>query len=314
VETRRDVLVTLAAEVARNYIDLRTLQQRIELGLSTLKAQEHTAELTRRRFEAGFVSGLDVANANAEVATTAAQIPVLEASARQTIYSLGVLLGREPAAVLQELSPVADIPAAPPSVPMGIPSELLRQRPDIRAVEAEIHAATARIGVATADLFPKFSITGAAGYQSATSGSWFNWISRFWSFGPSASWRLFSSGGTQANIEVQKALEEQALITYRQTVLTALQEVENALIASTKEQEHRRALEAAVAANRKAVDLSMELYISGQTDFLNVLAARRSLYASQDALTQSNGAMSTELIALYKALGGGWQATADSDR
>jgi len=273
VEDRHDVLVTLAAEVARNYVDLRTYQQRVVIGRRNLKAQQQTALLTRQRFTAGFVSGLDVANAEAEVATTAAQIPPLESAARQTIYNLGVLLGREPAALLQELSPELDIPVAPPAAPAGVPADLLRRRPDIRRAEAQIHAATARIGVATADLFPKFSIGGSAGFLSNAFGGWFDWISRFWSIGPSVGWSVFDSGRIRSNIELQKALEEQSLITYRQTVLTALQEVEKALIASQKEQEHRLALVTAVAANRRAVALSKQLYAEGQTDFLNVLQA-----------------------------------------
>jgi multidrug efflux system outer membrane protein len=305
-ETRRDVLVTLTAEVARNYIDLRAFQERIAIARQNLRTQKHSAELTRLRFQGGFVSALDVANADAQVATTTAQIPLLEASARQTIYSLSVLLGRDPGALLQELSPVAAIPLASPAIPLGLPSDLLRRRPDIRRAEAEIHAATARIGVATADLFPRFTISGSVGLRASDFGSWWDWASRIWSFGPSASWNLFATGRTRSNIEQQRALQDQALITYQQAVLSALQEVENALIASAKEEEHRRALREAVGANRKAVELATTLYTQGHTDFLSVLDAQRSLYASEDALIQSTGNVSTDLVAIFKALGGGW--------
>ena len=308
VEFRRDVLVSLTAEVARNYIDLRAFQQRVSIAKKNLKTQEHSAELTRQRFEGGFVSGLDVANADAQTATTAAGIPLLEAAARQSIYNLSVLLGLEPAALIKELSPVLDIPAGPPSVPVGVPSDLLRRRPDIRSAEAGIHGATARIGVATADLFPRFTILGSAGLTGADLSSTFDWSGRFWSIGPSVSWPVFDMGRIRSNIELQKALQEQNVIAYRQTVLTALQEVENALIASTKEEEHRKILARAVAANEKAVKLATTLYTMGQTDFLNVLTAQRSLYVSEDALVQSTGAVSTYLVALYKALGGGWKA------
>jgi len=181
VETRRDVLVTLTAEVASNFINLRAFQQRLEIARRNLKAQQHFADLTRQRFEAGLVSELDTASADAQVATTAAQIPVLESSVRQTIYSLSVLLGAEPAALLAELDSTAVIPAAPPEVPVGVPSELLRRRPDIRRAESDIHAATARIGVATADLFPRFTISGAIGLQDSNFGSMFEWAKRFWS-------------------------------------------------------------------------------------------------------------------------------------
>ncbi len=306
VENRRDVLVTLTAEVARNYVALCAFQQRIAIAQQNLKTQKHSARLTRQRFEAGLASGLDVANAEAQVATTAAAIPLLEAQARQFIYNLSVLLGRDPAALVQELSTASTIPGAPPSVPVGVPSDLLRRRPDIRSAEAGIHSATAQIGVATADLFPRFFLSGSGGYQATKFSSWFEPAGLFWSLGPSVSWSVFDTGRIRSNIEVQKALAEQSVIVYQQTVLAALQETENALIASAKEEEHRKALADAVIANRKAVELSIALYTEGQTDFLNVLEAQRSLYATEDALVQSNGTVSTNLVALYKALGGGW--------
>ncbi|MFH1479935.1 MAG: TolC family protein, partial [Pseudomonadota bacterium] len=287
------------------YISLRTFQQRISIAKKNLKTQEHSAKLTRERFQGGFVSGLDVANAEAQVATTAAQIPLLEASAHQTIYSLSILMALEPGASARELSPASTIPMAPPSVPVGVPSDLLLRRPDIRRAEAAIHAATARIGVATADLFPRFTLSGSLGLQAGTLSA-LDWVNRFWSLGPSVGWRVFDTGRIRSNIEQQKAVQEQELIAYQQSVLTALQEVENALIASAKEQEHRNALVEAVRANRKAVELAKMLYTEGQTDFLNVLEAQRSLYTSEDAWVQSTRTMSTNLVALYKALGGGW--------
>ena len=307
VETQRDVLVTLTAEVALNYINLRAFQQQIAITRKNLAAQEHNAQLTRQRFEGGFVSGLDVANAEAQSATTGAQIPVLESSVQQAIYSLSVLLGAPPAALTTELSPAGTIPGAQPEVPAGVPSDLLRRRPDIRRAEAQIHAATARIGVAAAELFPKFTIAGSTGFQSTDFSSWFDWANRFWSFGPSVRWRLFETGRIRAGVELQKALQEQEVIAYQQTVLIALQEVENALIASVKEQAHRNALMTAVAANRKALKLAETLYTEGQTDFLNVLQAQGALYVTEDALVQSTRTVSTNLVALYKALGGGWQ-------
>lgn len=309
IESHHDVTVSIMAEVARDYIQLRAYQQQLVITRQNLAAQQHSAKLTRERFRGGFVSGLDVANADAQTATTAAQIPLLESSARQTIYSLSILLGEPPAALEAELSPPGAIPApgpAVPAVPMGVPSDLLRRRPDVRQAEARIHAATARIGVATAELFPKFTIAGSAGFQSVNFGSLFDWVNRFWSVGPSVTWHLFQSGSLRAGVEVQKALQEQEFIVYRQTVLNALQEVENALVASTKEQSHREALISAVDANRRAVSLAETLYTEGQTDFINVLQAQQSLYNTQNALVQSNAAVSTDLVALYKALGGGW--------
>jgi NodT family efflux transporter outer membrane factor (OMF) lipoprotein len=311
-DSRRDVLVSLMAEVARDYIQLRGYQQQIVITRKNLAAQQHSARLTRERFAGGFVSGLDVANADAQTATTAAQLPLLESSVRQTIYSLSILVGEAPAALEAELSPTGSIPGAPPDVPLGVPSDLLRRRPDIRQAEARIHAATARIGVAAAELFPKFTIAGSLGYQSTDLGTLFDAPSRFWSFGPSAVWHLFASGRLRAGVDVQKALQEQEIITYRQTVLNALQEVENALVASATEQVHRRHLASAVAANRKAVTLAEQLYTEGLTDFINVLQAQQALYSTENALVQSTATVSTDLVALYKALGGGWSvASAD---
>lgn len=307
VESRRDLLVSLSAEVASDYLNLRSLQQRLAIARQNLTAQQHTTDLTRQRFSAGFASKLDVVQAEALAATTAGQIPLLEAQIRQTIYSLSLLLGGEPSTLLAELAPEAALPAALATVPLGLPSDLLLRRPDIRMAEAKIHAATARIGVAKADLFPKFTISGTLGLQNSTLTSTLNRSSTAWSIGPGMNWPLFDMGRGRANLELSKAVQEEQLLAYRQTVLTALQEVENALIASTKEEEHRQAMAQAVAANRTAVELATALYTAGQTDFLTVLDAQRSLYAAEDALAQSTGTVATDLVALYKALGGGWQ-------
>ena len=313
IEDLRDVLVTLCGEVAINYIELRGFQQEIVISQNNLKAQRHTADLTHQRFNSGLVSVLDVANADAQVGNTASQIPTMEASAQQSIYSLSVLLGLEPAALLAELSPTSSIPPAPPVLPAELPSDLLRRRPDIRRAEAQIHAATARIGVATADLFPKFNLAGSAGYQTSTSLSgMINSQSSFWSMGPSIDWQIFNTGRVKANIEVQKALTEQAGLAYQSTVLTALKDVENALIAYSKEQQRNKALQDTTAANRKAVNLATELYTQGQINFLSLLDAQRSLYASEDSLVQSTRNLSTDVVSLYKALGGGWN-NADID-
>lgn len=312
VEDRRDVLVSLVAEVGNNYLNLRGLQQQLVIARQNLQAQQHTAEITRKRYEAGFANGLDVANANAQVATTASQIPPLESSAQATIYSLSILLGAEPATLLRELTAAAPIPPTPPEIPVGLPSDLLRRRPDIRRTEAQLHAATARIGVATADLFPRFSLSGSLGLSGNNLSSLTDWRNRSWSIGPAVSWPVFDAGRIRWNIELQNALQEQDVAAYQKTVLTALKEVETALVAYAKEQEHGRLLAEAVANDRKAVDLAMQLYIAGKTDFLNVLNAQRALYVLEDALVQSSRSLSTDLIALYKALGGGWENQPDS--
>ena len=308
VEDRRDVLVIMMGDVGTNYINLRGFQRQIEIARENLKAQKHNADIIQKRHDAGFVGGLDVANAKAQVATTEATIPLFESSARGAIYNLGVLLGREPAALTQDLAKAAPIPPTPPAIPVGLPSELLRRRPDIRRAEAQIHAATARIGVATADLFPRFFLTGSFGVSTSDVnklGSLAN--NKFWSFGPSVTWPIFAGGRIYWNIKIQDAIQEQALLTYEKAVLTALNDVETALVAYAKQQETHKSLSEAVVNNRIAVDLATQLYLAGKSDFLNVLIAQRSLFATEDALAQSTRTVDTNLIALYKALGGGWE-------
>jgi multidrug efflux system outer membrane protein len=305
IEGIRDVQVSLIAEVALNYIQLRGYQQEIVIAQNNLKAQQHTAEITHKRLNVGFASALDVANAEANVATTESQIPVFETAAQQSIYALSVLLGRPPADLLEKLSPTANLPSVPAQIAVGLPSDLLRRRPDIHGAEAQLHAATAQIGVAVAELFPQFSLTGSVNWQSNLLRTWWTEASRSFGIGPSVSWPIFQGGAIVSNVHVQKALRDQAFITYKKTVLAAFQDVENALIAFAKEQEHRKALHEAVVANRKAVDLSLQLYTAGQTDFLNVLVAQESLYTSENALVQSETSIATDLISLYKALGGG---------
>jgi len=308
IEDYRSTLVTLVAEVALNYINLRDFQQEILISQNNLQSQQHTAGLTRQRFQVGLVSALDVANADALVATTSSQIPVFETAAQQAIYNLSVLLGKEPSALVKELSPASAIPATPPEIPMTLPSELLLRRPDVRSAEAQIHRATARIGAATADLFPRFNLIGSTGFQGTKSDDWIKGVNRVWSASPSVSWNIFDAGRIRSNIELQKAIEKETLLAYQKTILIAFQDVENALIAYAKDQQRHAALIDAVTANRKAVKLSTLLYTEGQIDFLNVLDAQRSQNSSEQALVISTRSLSTDLVALYKALGGGWEA------
>ena len=307
VEDRRDVLIILVGDVGSNYINLRGFQQQIDIARKNLEAQKHNADIIQKRHDAGFVGGLDVANARAQVATTEATIPIFESSARAAIYNLGVLLGRDPAALEKDLIKAGPIPPSPPEVPVGLPSDLIRRRPDIRRAEAQLHAATARIGVATADLFPKFNLTGSFGYASSDLAKLWKTDSKFWSWGPTISWPIFAGGRLWWTVKVQDALAEQALLTYQKTVLTALKDVETALVAYAKQQETRKSLFEAVVNNRKAVELAMTLYLAGKSDFLNVIIAQRSLFTTEDALSQSTRTVDTNLIALYKALGGGWE-------
>ncbi|MGE3373902.1 MAG: efflux transporter outer membrane subunit [Vicinamibacteria bacterium] len=305
-EARRDVLVTLLADVVRNYLELRGTQQRIALLDETLRSQRDSLHLAQARFEAGLGTQLDVERAAGLVATTAARRPALERFARQSSYRLAVLIGLPPVALVPELERPGPLPTAPPELPAALPSELLSRRPDLRQAERELAAATARIGVARADLFPRFSILGGFGRRSEDAGDLGKGSSRFWGLVPGVRWPIFSGGRIRANIRVQDARAEQALYRYERAVLTALEEVENAISAHTREHRRREFLRASVASERRALELATERYTSGLESFLSVLDAQRSVYAAEDRLVQSDRNVGVGLVALYKSLGGGW--------
>lgn len=305
-ENKRDVLVSLLAEVARNYIQVRSDQRRIAIATENIAAQRKTVELTEARFEAGLSTELDVAQAKAQLATTEAGVPLLESSSRQAMHQLAILLGEEPGALLESLSESRPIPVGPDSAPVGLPSDLLKRRPDIRKAERELAAATARIGEAKADLFPKFALVGALGHQSMDIRDLAHPSSRFWSYGPSVKWPVFDAGRIRAQVAVRDARQQQALIRYEQTILAALKDVEDALVAHAKERSSRESRTAAEQANQKAYQIASELYAQGLKDFLNVLITQLALYSAQDALAQSDQAVATFMVSLFKALGGGW--------
>ena len=304
---RRDVLVSLLAEVARNYIGARGYQQRLAITRQNIQVQQEVLDLTTNRFENGLGSDLDVQQATALLTATESQVPSLETGYDQSVHHLAVLLGRPPGALMDEMSAEKPIPLTPPQVPVGLPSDLLQRRPDVQRSESELAAATARIGVARADLFPKFSLTGIAGLESVSANNWFDYASRYWSAGPTVQWELFEAGSIRANVRVQNARQEQALDSCQQTMLVALEDVENALTAYAREQTRRESLSQSAQADERALELSTRLYQSGLADFLGVLDAERSLYVAQDALVQSDQTVSLDLVQLYKALGGGWQ-------
>lgn len=308
-EQQRDSMVTLAAEVARNYTEYRSLQQRIGVATRTIAAQQETLGLSESRFNAGISAEIEAQQARAQLATRESQLPPLQASARNAAHRLAVLLGQQPEALLQELNASGTIPTAPAEVPVGLPSELLRRRPDIRRDERALAAATARVGVATAELYPKFSLTGAFGWQSASLASLPDSESIAASIGPTMRWKLFSGGQVRAQIEAAGAREEQALLKYDQTVLRALEEVESSLASFVHEQGRRAALGRSVDANRRAVDLATERWKAGIGDFLTVLVNQRQLFDAEDSLVQSEAGVTQSLIQLYKALGGGWSET-----
>jgi multidrug efflux system outer membrane protein len=306
VEDRRDVLVTLLGEVATDYILLRGEQEEINIAQENLDVDIKNASLARDKQKLGTGTELDVVQADAEVATTTAAISTLQTSAQQSIYALSILLGSQPTTLDLELRPTQKVPDPPAVVPVGLPADLLRRRPDIRRAERQLAAATAEIGVATADWFPKFNLSGNIGVDASRIQGLGNWGNSLWSYGPGVTWNIFAGGQIVSNIELQNALAAQALTTYQQTVLSALQEVQNVLVAFANEQHRRVALAEAVDLNQRAVVLATRRYKQGVTDFLIVLDAERSLFASQVALEQSNRAVGTDAVVLYKALGGGW--------
>jgi NodT family efflux transporter outer membrane factor (OMF) lipoprotein len=302
----RDVLVSLIAEVALNYIDLRAAQQRLAITQRNIEAQAGTVELTAARYDAGISSELDAVRAEALLATFQGQVPLLEQQVASAIYRLGLLAGGPPGTLLEELEPAGPLPGAPESVPVGLPTDLLRRRPDIRVAERQLAAQNARIGVAMAERYPRFFLTGGVTGQSDMLGSVANAGNLLGSFGPRVNWPLFQGGRIRANIEVQNARQEGALLRYEQTVMGALGDVEHALVAFNKEQVYRRTLERAVAANQRSVQLANERYTRGLEGFLNVLQAQRDLFTTEDQLVQSESIVLANLVALYKALGGGW--------
>jgi multidrug efflux system outer membrane protein len=306
IEDRHAVLLSLASEVAQSYIELRGAQLSLRITRDAVATQHDLLELTQQRRSAGLTSELDVANAAALLASSEAQAPTLERQITQGINQLSQLLGREPNALRTELEAAQMLNLTPPQVPLGIPAEVARQRPDVRRAEARLHAATARVGVAVAELFPRLSLGASAGWQAQDASNLTDWASRFISFGPQLELPIFSGGQRRATVRLQTIHEQEAALDYERTVLASLHEVENALAAYTAEQSRHESLNIAVARNRDAVELARLRYGSGVASFLEVLDAERTLQQNELQFAQSVTVMTTDLVALYKALGGGW--------
>jgi NodT family efflux transporter outer membrane factor (OMF) lipoprotein len=306
VEDERSVLVTLLAETASTYIELRSAQKRLSIARENLGAQRALLEIAQDKFDAGFVTDLDVSRQLAQVASTEATIPSLEASERETMHALAFLLGLEPTALAKELEEPVDLPQLPPRIPLGIPSDLLRRRPDVRRAERQLASATAEIGVATADLFPKFNLIGSAGLDATDPAKLFEWSSRYYSISPTISWPVFAGGRIRANIQVRTEMQQQALTSYDTAVARALQDVEDALVHYGREGVRRTHLDEAARASGRALELAREQFANGVVDQLSILDAQRTALSAQDSLAQSDAALRKHLIALYKALGGGW--------
>ncbi|MGH7042273.1 MAG: efflux transporter outer membrane subunit [Acetobacteraceae bacterium] len=306
-EARRGVLLTALAEVARDYIDLRGTQEQLRIARENLRTAQQSLKLTQAQATAGVTTYLDVANASAQVSITAAQIPTLHQQERQEMNALALLLGRAPGALEAELAVPRPVPPVPPRVPVGFPSELVRRRPDIRQAEAKLHAATATVGVAVASFYPSVTLSASFGFQALTFGNLWKWDARQYDAGPGFTIPIFQGGELKYTLHLRKAQQQEAAIGYEKTVLSAWHEVANALTAYQDEQLRRSQLINAVAQSRKALVLAQSRYQEGVADFLTVLDSERSLLSSQQQLAASTTTVSTNLVALYKALGGGWQ-------
>lgn len=299
VEEANAARLSLIGDIATYYLQARGYQARVSIARSTLDAQNKTLDVTRQQNEAGVTSNLDLAQLQGEVATTAAGIPTLEISLSQSIHRLGVLLGQEPKSLQSLFRDGGQVPQVSASVSPGIPADLMRDRPDIRQAERKLAAATADIGVAEADLYPSLSLSGNLSAASIAN----------WSIGPSLSLPIFNRGQLKQTVLVEESKARQAYLTYKETVLEAVEEVENALVGFSKQQVRRNQLSNSYTSYSKATQLANDRYSVGETALITLLTAQRSLYSARDSLAQSNVEVGTQYINLSLALGGGWDAS-----
>lgn len=304
-------LLTLVGDVAANYVEARGYQARIALARRTAATQRETAALTRTRYEAGAVSAVDAANAAGQAASTEATIPDLQAAYAQSVHRLSVLTGQPPTALAELMDKGGRIPQPGSAIRKGVPADVLRSRPDVRAAERELGRSTALIGQAEAARYPSVSLTGNVNTMGTKLGDLARGASISWSYGPSLTVPVFHGGQLKAEVEVREAQRDQSFLTYHATILTALEDVENAIVSLSHTRRKAERLSASTGSYRQAAQLSRSLYQNGSTSFLEVLDAERSLYSSEDALLQSRVAIATYYIALNKALGGGWTGDVD---
>ncbi|MCF8031881.1 MAG: efflux transporter outer membrane subunit [Desulfarculaceae bacterium] len=305
-EDRTDVMVSLYSQVAQTYLTARTLQARISATQENIESQKGVLKLTQARFKWGLATDLDVSQAETVLGSSQAELPPLRTSLVEAFNTLALLLGLPPSSLKKELDKPMPIPVPPEKVAVGVPADLLRQRPDIRRAERQLAAATARIGVATADLYPRFTLLGSLGTVATNASDLFGAGSLAYSIGPSISWNIFAGGSIRSQIKVQDALTEQALLTYESTLLAALKEVEDALEAFKQEKRRQVALAQTVASSRRALELAVRLYKEGLQDFQPVLDAQRNLFNYDNQLASSRGQVAIDLVVIYQALGGGW--------
>ncbi|MFK4448081.1 NodT family efflux transporter outer membrane factor (OMF) lipoprotein [Caballeronia udeis] len=312
-EERRAVLLSAQAELARDYIELRATQTLLDITNQNLALAGNSVKLTRLRLTEGVTTTLDVANASAQVASIEALMPPLQTRRDALINALSFLLGEEPGALAQTLADPRDIPSLPAQAPIGFPSELVRRRPDIRRAEAQLHAATAEIGVAQADFYPQISLSGSLGSQSLQLSSLGDWASHQFVFGPSISLPIFQGGRLRGTLQLRKAQQQEAAIIFQRTVLQAWHEVDDALSAYDAEQRRRDHLKEVVQQDQLAFAVAQQRYREGAIDFLNVLAVQKDLLNAESDLAQSQAGAAVNLVTLYKALGGGWETAFPED-
>ena len=309
IENYRDVMVILYAEIARNYIALRTSQLRLQFALENVKSQRETLNIVNARYSAELVSEVDVLQSEQNLAAAESYVPLFYADIDELFNSLAVLLGKNPGSLNQELKGNKGIPHIPEKTVVKLPREILRQRPDIRKAESRLVQETAEVGIATAEQYPRFNLNGTFGYDARGSDSQFSSNSRYWSFGPNFRWNLFDAGAEESAIKFQDAQLEQARVNYEKTVLTAFEEVENALKSYKEEKQRNASLRASVKAAKKVNKITVARYTSGLIDFQEVQDAERVIFFQEDELAKSDGSLVQFIIQLYKAMGGGWDNT-----
>jgi NodT family efflux transporter outer membrane factor (OMF) lipoprotein len=307
IEATNDALVMLEGQVAQAYLQLRGAQALTASQQDNIRTAQAAYDLTLKRQRQGLTTELDVDQSRTQLSNFQSQLPGYEKQAGQAMNRLSVLTGQTPGTLDAMLGPVAPLPAVPPVVGIGVPSALARRRPDIRQAEARLHAATANVGVATASFYPDVSLTGNFGLRALDGYYLTNWASAFYSFGPSVSLPIFQGGRLTAGLRLARAQEAEAALAYRGTVLNALQEVEDALVAYRTDKVTRDRLADAVRTGQLTVYLARDSYAHGLSDFIQVLDAQRTLTGSRQQLVQADVALTNDVVGLYNALGGGWQ-------
>ena len=308
-DQKRDTLLMVLSEVARNYVELRGSQARERIILNNISLQEKTAALVKRRFEAGEASEFDYGRAKAQLQSTKARLPNIDGQIDTLIYRLSVLTGNPPEALIFELSPSESLPVNPNIVPVGLRSDLLRRRPDVRAAEHILEAEVNDIGVATAELFPKFTLTGGWGFESIGADDFISSNSETWQIGPGLTWPIFRAGQIRAQIEAEEADAKRAALEYEQTVLLALEDAEAAFIQYGRELETREQLLDTVQTRLRNVELAQKRYDKGLDSLIDLIDAERELLASEEELIASETELLLKLVRLYKSLGGGWESS-----